>query len=173
LVIATPRVKQEPSGSTPQITSQTVTSTSGSVTPAPTPPPAAPPPAPAPAPPTTPPTILTAEPSTPAQSGIALGLQCSGSEYGKLAHDPNTGQEIFCHSDPISYGKWEATPSDVEGVYIMGTSCVGQLRAHNSAPLARSTDGYLIKCEPASWAGPIGGSAMIWQRYRAMFDPGA
>ncbi len=127
----------------------------------------------APLPPPTTTTTTTTAPSTPlAAAGAAMGLPCSGSDYGKLAHDPNTGEEIFCHSDPISYGKWEATPSDVKGVYILDTSCAG-LQTGGRPPLARSTDGYLITCEPASWAGPLGGSALIWQRYRAMFDPGA
>lgn len=124
-------------------------------------------------PPSSPPvgaTAATTAPSTPtAATGPTMGLPCSGSDYGKLAHDP-TGQEIFCHSDPISYGKWEMTPSDVRGVHMLDTMC-----GPADSGLARSTDGYLIKCELASWAEgipPISGDTLIWQRYRGMFDPG-
>src|SRR5271166_5401320 len=126
----------------------------------------------APLPPPTSTTITTTAPSTPlAAAGAAMGLPCSASDHGKLAHDPNTGQEIFCHADVTGDGTWEATPSDVKGVYIMDTSCAG-LQTGDKLPLARSTDGYLITCEPASYAGPPGGSWLMWQRYRAIFDPG-
>ncbi len=105
----------------------------------------------APLPPPTSTTIATTAPSTPlAAAGAAMGLPCSASDHGKLAHDPNTGQEIFCHADITGYGTWEATPSDVKGVYIMDTSCAG-LQTGDKLPLARSTDGYLITCEPASY----------------------
>jgi hypothetical protein len=103
--------------------------------------------------------------------GPAGGSPCSASDHGKLAHDPNTGQEIFCHAEVTGYGTWEAIPSDVNGVYIMYTSCEG-LQTGDRLPLARSTDGYLITCEPASYADPRGGSWLMWQRYRAIFDPG-
>jgi hypothetical protein len=99
-----------------------------------------------------------------------MGLPCSSNEHGKLAHDSNTDQELFCLADVTGQGSWQVVPSDVAGVHIAGSSCAGQ-QLGESPPLARSTDGYLITCEPASYTG-YPGSQMIWQRYRAIFQPG-
>jgi hypothetical protein len=118
-----------------------------------------------------PPPAPTSFPQPASASGVAMGLPCNASEHGKLAHDPATGAEIFCHAEVTGSGQWEATPSAVTGVQIEGSSCAGQQLGDN-LPLSRSTDGYLVTCEPASYAGPLGGSTMIWQRYRAIFDPG-
>lgn len=131
--------------------------------------------APAPPPPSTVTVTATTQTSTHTSTPVAAtrpttGSPCTSHDYAKLAIDGN-GQEIFCHSDPMSPGRWELTPSDVTGVYMIGTACEG-VQKGDKIPLARSIDGYLITCEPASWAGPPGGSGLMWQRYRGMFDPG-
>ena len=100
-----------------------------------------------------------------------MGLPCSASDHGQLARDPHTGLEIFCHADVTGDGTWDALPSDVNGNYVMGTACA-DLQIGDKRLFARSTNGYLIACEPASYAGPVGGAELIWQRYRAIFGPG-
>ena len=132
--------------------------------------------APAPVPPSTVTITATTQTSTQtstriAASGPIMGSPCNSGDHGKLAAAGGTGQEIFCNADQTGEGTWQATPSDVTGVYIMYTACEG-LQTGDKLPLARSTDGYLIACEPASYAGPPGGSGLVWQRYRAIFDPG-
>jgi serine/threonine protein kinase len=119
------------------------------------------------------PATATAAPSSPeaAQTGPLMGMPCSGSDYGKIAHDSNTGQEIFCLAERQGEGSWQAVPSDVSGIYMAFSSCASHLGG-DTPPLARSTDGYLLACQPASYTG-YPGSQMIWQRYRAIFQPGS
>lgn len=114
----------------------------------------------------------TTQTTTPmAATGPVIGSPCSSVEHGKLSAARGTGQEIFCYGDVNGEGQWQATPSDVVGVHIMYSSCDGLPPSHGPR-LARSTDGYLITCEPASYADPRGGSWLMWQPYRAIFDPG-
>ncbi|GAA4538296.1 serine/threonine-protein kinase [Mycobacterium paraffinicum] len=154
IVIATPHVKQESPASTPQITSQTPTPTPGSVASAPTPPPA--PPAT-----TSTSTITVSMPSAHAEpSGAVSGGTCS--DQGKLAHDANTGKELYCATFSESYWFWTETPAGLTGLHTTNTSCDSRVEV-----MSRSPDGYLIMCRVPS--NSLSGSG-TWQHYEGMFE---
>ncbi|MGO8937239.1 MAG: serine/threonine-protein kinase [Mycobacterium sp.] len=118
---------------------------------------------PAPSPPLTSSSSTVAVPSTSSPpAGGAEGFLCNASNAARLGYDPNTGKEKVCVNQALTPSmpptwEWAEPPPMTTGVHATGTSCDMRLDS-----MSRSTDGYLISCQPIHRGDPYGG---YWQHY--------
>jgi len=91
-----------------------------------------------------------------------VGFPCNASNAARLGYDPSTGKEKVCVNQALTptmppTWEWAEPPPMVTGVHATGTLC--DVRMDN---MSRSTDGYLVSCEPVHRGDPYAG---YWQHY--------
>ncbi|TAM69145.1 hypothetical protein [Mycobacterium sp.] len=92
----------------------------------------------------------------------ASDFRCSARNAARISYDKNTGKEKVCVNQALTPStpptwEWAEPPPMTTGVHQTGTSC--DVRVDN---VSRSTDGYLISCEPIHRGDPYGG---YWQHF--------